>query len=376
MALDEELKQFLDSIYLDVKNPAGFGGLRNLYNAARAKLKTIRVKDVKEYLHQNSTYTLHFPSRRKHHTGRTRCSWIDSDHQSDLAIFHDLRKWNDGFSYVILVVDVLSRYIWCEKLKTKTGKECADAYERILKSSNRVCFRFYSDEGKEYLNKDFAAVLKKYGIEHRIPKNHDVKCGLAENAVKRFKSRVFKYFTENRTLRYVDVMEDIVSSLNNMPMVSLGGLCPAEVTSKNAEIVWQRLYGHEKELKPKHKFAVGQKVRLSVEKAVFRKGYRNTFTQEIFLVKKLLFKDPPAYIIEDTSGEELDSIVYETELVAFNKADDIYRIEKVIRTRRRNGKLEKLVRWEGFSSKFDSWISDDNIKAHSQSKPGRCRKRK
>jgi len=229
-------------------------------------------------------------------------------------------------------------------MQNKTGRECAEAYERLLNKSGRHCWRLASDSGKEYLNEHFAKLLKKNGIEHRIPKNHDVKCALAESSVKRLKTRIYRYLTEKNTLRYVDVLDEIVESLNHMPLASLGGICSADVNVKNAEVVWQRLYGHEKELEAKHKYQIGQKVRLAKEKSVFTKGYKNTFTVEIFLIKKRLFKDPPAYIIEDLNGEEIDSVVYETELVAYNKTDDVYKIEKILRTRKRKGKVEHLVR--------------------------------
>jgi len=87
----EKITLLLDSIYSNVKDPGGLGGVIRLYRAARAKNKSVRLSDVREYLHKNSTYTLHFPSRRKHKTGRTRCSWIDSDHQTDLAVLLDLK---------------------------------------------------------------------------------------------------------------------------------------------------------------------------------------------------------------------------------------------------------------------------------------------
>ena len=67
----------------------------------------------------------------------------------------------------------------------------------------------------------------------------------------------------------------------------------------------------------RHKFQIGDIVRLSLKNQLFRKGYRQTFTKELFRIRKRLFADPAAYIIEDLSGEEIDSIVYEQELIPF-----------------------------------------------------------
>jgi hypothetical protein len=35
------------------------------------------------------------------------------------------------------------------------------------------------------------------------------------------------------------------------------------------------------------------------------------------------------------------------------KTDDVYEIEKVLKTRRRSGKVEYSVKWKGYPDKFD-----------------------
>jgi hypothetical protein len=40
------------------------------------------------------------------------------------------------------------------------------------------------------------------------------------------------------------------------------------------------------------------------------------------------------------------------------KSDDVYIVEKVLKTRKRNGKLEYFVKWRGYPDKFNSWTTD------------------
>jgi hypothetical protein len=42
---------------------------------------------------------------------------------------------------------------------------------------------------------------------------------------------------------------------------------------------------------------------------------------------------------------------------------ETYLIEKTIRSRKKGRKKEYLVRWKGWAPKFDSWISEEDLKS-------------
>ena len=82
---------------------------------------------------------------------------------------------------------------------------------------------------------------------------------------------MYRYFTAKRTRRYVDVLPDLVHSYNNTHHRSVG-TAPMEVTADNEGVVRERLYPP----KPKTlrwKFNVGDKVRISMQRRPFKKGY-------------------------------------------------------------------------------------------------------
>ena len=68
-------------------------------------------------------------------------------------------KENDGFKYLLTVIDCFSKYAWVEKLKTKSGKETADALENIF-FRGRKPKRMQTDNGKEYYNSQMNKLLK------------------------------------------------------------------------------------------------------------------------------------------------------------------------------------------------------------------------
>ena len=57
---------------------------------------------------------------------------------------------NDGYRYVLVVLDCFSRYIWCEPLKTKTPEEVWKAFEKVVKKNKPN--KIWVDNGKEFYN--------------------------------------------------------------------------------------------------------------------------------------------------------------------------------------------------------------------------------
>ena len=61
-------------------------------------------------------------------------------------------------------------------------------------------------------------------------------------------------------------------------------------------------------------------------------------------------------------GEKLTGTFYQYEMQKVIKTDDMqYRVEKVLRERRRGQEKEVLVKWEGWGNKFNSWISKKSL---------------
>ena len=49
---------------------------------------------------------------------------------------------------------------------------------------------------------------------------------------------------------------------------------------------------------------------------------------------------------------------YEEELQKVIETDNMYRIERVLKKRKRNGKFQYFVKWMGYPDKFSSWVNE------------------
>lgn len=347
--------------YTNPKSPACFAGVQAILREARKTNLGIKRKKVQSFLDAQETYTLHKPKRRKFLHNRTVAWGIDSHWQADLCDMQSLSKHNGNVKYLLTVVDVLSKYAWAQPCNSKHPTSVRDAFEVILHESSRFPAYLYTDKGKEFIGKSFREFLNKKMIQHIVSQNPDVKASVAERYNRTLKTRIWKYLSENKTWRYIDVLQDIVNSINRSYHRSIG--CrPVDVCMENENEVWNRLYGNNKAEKPiSFKFNVGDCVRIVKEKHIFQKGYLPNFTQELFTISECVPRQPPVYRLEDLNGEPIEGIFYEQELVKYIKEDDVYELEKIIQKRTRNGRKEVLVKWMGYPHKFNQWIPESSV---------------
>ena len=131
-------------------------------------------------------------------------------------------------------------------------------------------------------------------------------------------------------------------------------MTPIEASQKkNEKAVYNSLFPVKKKNLKKPKFKVGDRVRISKKRKDFVKGYLPNFTEEVFIVSKVLETDPVTYKIKDKNNEEIIGSFYEQEMVKYDS--DVYEIEKVLKEKK--GKI--FVKWKGYND--PSWISKKNL---------------
>ena len=134
--------------------------------------------------------------------------------QADLVHIDHLSEQNDGNHYLLNVIDVFSKYAWAIPLQRKDTKNVSDAFDEIF-AAGRKPVKLQTDKGKEFVNASLQKKLKDEGVQFYVGQNEDIKASVVERFNRTLKTKLWKYFTHRDTLRYVDVLADMIASYND-----------------------------------------------------------------------------------------------------------------------------------------------------------------
>ncbi|KAL3073232.1 hypothetical protein niasHT_031180 [Heterodera trifolii] len=254
----------LEQVYYNLNSPASYAGMQKVLAEARKRIPNLKLHDVQKFLHKQRTYTLFKPKRNKFPRLKTVPSGLHTDWQCDLCIMDSLKEHNDGYRYILVCIDVLSRHIYVAEAESKKSEHMIEAFEKVFKKAQVLPNKMYSDSGLEFQAK-----------------------------------RMNEYW------RSKDIIKHVMYSPHLHAVNRTTGMRPVDVNFHNATELRNRLYKDMEQQKRIPKFKIGDIVRITKEKGDFSKGYFPNFTDELFKIVRVNPTNPPSYRISDL--EELDS---------------------------------------------------------------------
>ena len=288
--------------------------------------------------------------------------------QADLIDIGGLSRQNNGIRFLLLLIDVFTKRVWVYPLKSKQGVAVEAALKRWLRDLGRpVPDKLMTDQGTEFTNGRVQALLRQRGIEWQ-PALGTLKACVAERANKTIQILIYKYITEKERLRYVGALSKLVDTYNKRPHRTLEGMSPANADRARNEGRVQAIH-HARYTKIAAKrryprFKVGEIVRIKTEPKKITssaRAYAEQFKGEYFRIVRINRTLPvPMYYLRSMDTDEfIKGAFYAEELQ--RQRGDVYKIERVIRERTRNGQRELYVKWLHFGDRWNQWIPAGNV---------------
>ena len=304
----------------------------------------------------NMATELHKPVRKNFMKRFVFVRKVDDIWGADLIELQKFSSKNSGYRYLLMIIDIFSKYGWSIPLKFKTGEEVAKAFQKIFKENKPK--KLWVDKGKEFYNTIVEELLEKNNIKMYSTHN-DEKCTVVERWNRTIKTQLFRYFSANGTEKYTDIIQPLIDKYNSTKHRSIG-MTPTDARKpSNYQKVFKNLYFKKvksRNIEPKYK--VGDKVRISKWKGTFKKGYTINWSDKIYTITQIQNTLPPTYKIRDDK-EELEGSFYQEELQETH--EDTFRIEKVLRWKKKDGKRIARVKWVGYDNSYNSWVPESDI---------------
>ena len=164
------------------------------------------------------------------------------------------RDENDKFQYILIAIDILSRFAWTRAITNKTGKNIETALKSIF-HERRKSSAIRTERGSKFKNKIVQKFLRDEDIHHFVTYN-EVKANYVERLNRTLKVRISRYFSHKQTHKWIDVLSDITHSYNNTFHRSIKRNSQS-VNKENASDVWMTQYGQSNN-KTQNKFTLEQ----------------------------------------------------------------------------------------------------------------------
>ena len=162
------VKRYLEDIYYDPSHPGSYSGVDKLYRAVRAEGKhKISRKKLDEFLKTHETYGVHRKAINQFPRPRVITSGVGIQAEADLADMSALALFNDQFKFVLVHIDIFSKYVRPVPLKSKM---VTSAFKKISADGGKTQ-KIRTDRQGEFVNKTVQALFWKEGIKYFTSSN-------------------------------------------------------------------------------------------------------------------------------------------------------------------------------------------------------------
>jgi N-acyl-L-homoserine lactone synthetase len=147
----------------------------------------------------------------------------------DLADLNELSGYNNQYRYILVCVDIYTRYAFVKLLKTKSAKNVSAKFEQIISDAGEPPKKIQANEGTEFadIKKNLS---RQYGFKLFHTQNREIKAAHAERFIQTLKQMTRRTMTTlGSGHRYIKYLPLIVERYNEAPHRGIFGARPVDL---------------------------------------------------------------------------------------------------------------------------------------------------
>ena len=222
------------------------------------------------------------------------------------------KRENDNYAYIVLMFDCFTRKLWAVPMKKIDAEHTADAFQSVFKNLPKTPTHLVTDNGTEFFNSAVAEIFDEYGVNHyATPSKSPSKASMAERVIRTIKTRIARFMQLKKNKRWIDVLDELVKNYNETPHASTG-YKPNDINESNQKKLYKKMFNN---LPTISRLKLGDKVRVLIKKNLFEKGYTQNWSDEIYVISKVLNSQGVVwYRVSTFDGKQQQDIYYYNQL--------------------------------------------------------------
>ena len=220
-------------------------------------------------------------------------------------------KNNRDYRYILVVIDNFFKFGWTTLLKSKYAQSKTDAFSQIIRTSKRKPNLLETDDGKEYVKKNFIEFLSIIKIKRYSHYTHKGAV-FAERLNRSIRNLLKKPIFLAGNADWISELPSVIQQYNNT-IHSSTKMTPIQASKKSNE---KQVYSNlqDRRVKQQPNFNLGQLVRTVDIKRVFSKGDSTNYSYKLYTITHVILDTISSYKIDFLPERYNENLLQPTKL--------------------------------------------------------------
>jgi len=156
---------------------------------------------------------LYKPVRKKFEKRRIITKGIDDLWAADLMDMKKFSKENNGYKYLLNVIDTFSKFVWAAPIKKQGWRNSFKSFQKIIENTKTQDHKpsnlLHTDKGREFKNKQFKSLLDTYNIHMYHTENLE-KSSIVERFNRTLNNKLKIQFEINNNNKWVKIFQTLL----------------------------------------------------------------------------------------------------------------------------------------------------------------------